>query len=266
MGLLAAAALGAAALGAVALGAVTLGAVTLGAAPASTAAPSPDAPQIKRRLDEVLATPEFSTHREGHEYRYRGEPLWGDSPDEPEDDATPESEREPGSSSLLELIATILARGVEAVLWAALVVGVILLVVYRRRLLDLIPSARSAARPANAPEILVGLGAVGPSLPDDPGAAAWALWQAGDGRGCVSLLYRGSLATLVERFGLDLPASATERDCVQRVRRHAAPPMSAYFHELTTVWQGVAYAGREPGENRIRALCEGWRDLFGAEP
>ena len=38
------------------------------------------------------------------------------------------------------------------------------------------------------------------SLPDDVGAAAWALWQAGKVPAALSLLYRGALSRLIHRF------------------------------------------------------------------
>ena len=46
-------------------------------------------------------------------------------------------------------------------------------------------------------------------------------------------------------------------------RAVAPEPVSAYFGELTRVWQAVAYADQTPAESRVQALCDGWREHFG---
>ena len=49
----------------------------------------------------------------------------------------------------------------------------------------------------------------------------------------------------------------------KRIRAVAPEPVSAYFGELTRVWQAVAYADQTPAESRVQALCDGWREHFG---
>lgn len=94
------------------------------------------------------------------------------------------------------------------------------------------------------------------SLPDDIGAAALALWQAGQALAAMSLLYRGALSQLVHRHGVPIRSSSTEGDCLQL----AAPRLDAaarhYVETLVGAWRGAVYAGRLPSTDTVNALCD----------
>ena len=92
------------------------------------------------------------------------------------------------------------------------------------------------------------------ALPADLAAVAQALWDRGDTRGALALLYRGALARL------ELGDDATERECL---RAAARLPQAAYLTELLRAWQAAAYAGRAP-ESAQRALCAAWSGQFQA--
>src|SRR5205085_9151109 len=53
------------------------------------------------------------------------------------------------------------------------------------------------------------------SLPRDVGAAARALWERGEQRAALSLLYRGMLSRLVHVHRVPIRASSTEGDCLR---------------------------------------------------
>jgi hypothetical protein len=96
------------------------------------------------------------------------------------------------------------------------------------------------------------------SLPDDVVAAARALWRDARCRDAMSLLYRGALAHLVNRHALRVPESATEGECVDRVRAHHEGPLVDDFAALTGSWQRVAYAHEAPPDERFAELCACW--------
>lgn len=215
---------------------------------------------VKQHIEDVLAQPKFSTQRADREYRYIGDPWWDDEPSK--------SSAEPNFDSqllaLLNLVVTIIARFTEALMWTLLVTVIVLLIVFRKRWKRFLPIPSGAVHNTSVPSLTMGLDVRPASLPDDVAATAWAMWGAGDGRGCVSLLYRGALARLIARFGLELPASATESDCVGQIGARTAPALAEFFRELTLIWQGIAYAGRDPSEAQIKVLCDHWRQHFGA--
>ncbi len=223
----------------------------------AVAAPAPSDAEIATRIERILASPEFATTRPGFEYRYRGG----------EDDRPDRAVKPAGSGSgsrwifeLLASLATFVARFVEALLWSLLVAAVVLLIVYRRQWLRLVPSRAPARRMAAPPAPVFGSDPHRDPLPPDIVAAALAAWERGDPRDSLSLLYRGALVALGERLELELPDGATEGEWVRAVDRCAAPEGARYFAGLTATWQGVAYARRELDESRLRTLCAGWRE------
>jgi len=98
------------------------------------------------------------------------------------------------------------------------------------------------------------------TLPPDVVAAARAAFAAGDPVLALSLLYRGALVHLVERCGLELPASATEGDCTRLARRRLDPVLAADFGALTRVWQFCAYGQEQPDAATFGELCQRWAE------
>jgi hypothetical protein len=112
------------------------------------------------------------------------------------------------------------------------------------------------------PDAVFGLDIRPESLPDDVPAAAWTAWERGDPEAALALLYRGALASLVHRDGLDIAPSWTEGDCLAVVRRRGAAESAAYFAQLTQAWQSTAYAHRPPDRAAAQALCAAWNRFF----
>jgi uncharacterized protein DUF4129 len=92
-------------------------------------------------------------------------------------------------------------------------------------------------------------------LPADIGEAARAFWLQGQHRQALSLLYRGALSRLVNRFAVPIHASSTEAECVEAAARGADGGVLAYFRELVEVWLRATYAGELPAEESILHLC-----------
>jgi Domain of unknown function (DUF4129) len=93
------------------------------------------------------------------------------------------------------------------------------------------------------------------SLPEDIGAAARALWQQGQPRAALSLLYRGALSRLVHVHGVPIRAASTESDCLALAQPRLSPASHRYLSQLISGWQIVAYAQREVASDDFEALC-----------
>lgn len=103
------------------------------------------------------------------------------------------------------------------------------------------------------------------ALPVNPAQAAWALWQQGEERAALSLLYRASLQVLHERDGLPLHDSATEGECLRQIQQVVPAQLSAYFSRLTLAWQNIAYADQAPDQQLMKNLCAQWPDYFASQ-
>jgi Domain of unknown function (DUF4129) len=105
------------------------------------------------------------------------------------------------------------------------------------------------------------------SLPDDIGAAALELLEAGREREALSLLYRGALSRAVHRYGIRILSSATEGEALRAVNAALDPPRAAYFADLVALWQRAVYAGERVMREPIDRLCRGFAaSLEGSAP
>lgn len=149
-----------------------------------------------------------------------------------------------------------LSTGLRVAMW---LVGAGLLVAVLLRLRDWLRLRSGGAALAALPPTHVGALDIRPeSLPDDIGAAARALWQRGEQRAALSLLYRGALSRLVHAHGVPIRAASTERECLALAATRLAPPSHAFLAELVAGWQAVAYARRELPADALEALCQGF--------
>jgi hypothetical protein len=96
------------------------------------------------------------------------------------------------------------------------------------------------------------------SLPEDIGAAALLLLEAGREREALSLLYRGALSRAVHRHGVAILPSATEGEALRAVNARLDPPRAAYFADLVALWQRAVYAGESVSASPIDRLCRGF--------
>ncbi len=101
------------------------------------------------------------------------------------------------------------------------------------------------------------------SLPDDVGAAAQALLEAGRTREALSLLYRGALSRAVHRFGVRIEESFTESEALRAVQTHLDPPRTEYVGDLVRVWQRTVYAGEIAPPPALLALCTRFAPVLG---
>jgi Domain of unknown function (DUF4129) len=100
------------------------------------------------------------------------------------------------------------------------------------------------------------------SLPEDIGAAALALWESGQQRAALSLLYRGALSRLVHRHAVPIHDSNTEAECVALASARLSPERAQYVSQLVDCWIRAVYAERMPAGVAIRSLCGNFAALL----
>lgn len=110
------------------------------------------------------------------------------------------------------------------------------------------PMLANRAKPLPRPLPAAELQALSPSLPLPPDIAAEARrhWQAGNATLALSLLYRGAVQGLGNRYQLRLPASATEGECLRLARHSGLEVVPTAFAPIVQAWQALAYARRQP--------------------
>ncbi|MGV6809416.1 MAG: hypothetical protein ACWA5U_06030 [bacterium] len=159
----------------------------------------------------------------------------------------------------------------------ALIVAVILLIYYRKQWVGLLKRKRNQKESFTAPDILFGMDIRPESLPDNIPATAQQLWQLGDHRAALSLLYRGALMYLIQYAHLPLEQSHTEgdvlkisyqslikgNDLLNNNPNHDYYMLThTYLKNLTQAWQTIAYAQRLPNEDSVKHLFSHWQTEF----
>jgi hypothetical protein len=93
------------------------------------------------------------------------------------------------------------------------------------------------------------------TLPDDVGLAARQLWDQGDHRAALALLYRGLLSRLAHVHQLPIRDSSTEGDCLALAARIGARG-AAYSERLITTWQACVYGSAATQTFIVHGLCD----------
>jgi hypothetical protein len=114
----------------------------------------------------------------------------------------------------------------------------------------------TAAKPQA--RVVMGMAVTPESLPPDLPAAVWALWQDGRHHEALALLYRGTIAKVIESGRVEIREADTEGDCLRRVEAAGEKAAPGYFKRLTRVWIALAYAGHAPAGATVAALCRDW--------
>ncbi|MCO7224677.1 hypothetical protein [Pleionea sp. CnH1-48] len=112
------------------------------------------------------------------------------------------------------------------------------------------------------PDVLFGLEINEESLPDSPADEAWTLWQQGECRAAMSLLYRATLFQLIESHHCEFEDGYTELECVRIVDSVVDKNVASFFSELTQSWRVFAYAHQPPGNSLMQSLCLRWNGMF----
>ncbi|MEO5688068.1 MAG: DUF4129 domain-containing protein [Burkholderiaceae bacterium] len=213
---------------------------------ASAASVDPRAVRIEDAADKLREDPLLSGKHKEHRLHWKST-----------DKSDP---KKTNDSSLLNWIAS-LARFLNDtsrfLLWGVIAVLVALALVSARHLVQLRAFRRRAAAESAVSHVR-DLDVRPESLPDDVGAAAWALWQAGQVPAALSLLYRASLSRLIHRFNVPITASATEGECLDLARGRLEPTALRYVTQVVRAWEANTYGGRSLSSAMGESLCTGF--------
>jgi hypothetical protein len=147
-----------------------------------------------------------------------------------------------------------LAQSASALLWVAgAFCAAIAAIWIIRTLRTRLPAGKETAAPIVSS--VRGMDIRPDSLPEDIGAIALALLEAGRTRDALSLLYRGALSRAVHRFGVAIGESYTEGEALRAVRAKLDAPKAAYFSDLIGIWLRAVYAGETVTQEPIAYLC-----------
>jgi hypothetical protein len=101
------------------------------------------------------------------------------------------------------------------------------------------------------------------SLPPNIGAAARLLWDRGEHRAALALLYRGLLSRLAHVHQLPIRDSSTEGDCLALAARMGSPGRD-YAGRLIVLWQSAVYGHLQADTTAVHALCDGFSPALDA--
>lgn len=157
---------------------------------------------------------------------------------------------------LRQLFVWIATTG-RILLWVAVALAGVLLVLYLTKFLGNFEPRRGKKR-LDTPTHVRDLDIRPESLPANIGAAARELWERGEHRSALSLLYRGLLSRLAHAHAVPIAASSTEGDCLALAEQHLSAERVAYVVSLVKVWQRTVYGGRDPDSQTVNDLCDGF--------
>jgi hypothetical protein len=210
--------------------------------PASSVQRGPDRSQIDRAIDTVKADPNLATERTIRTLRWA-------------DESRPRPSGTPASLEWLIQLVAWFAQSARVLVWVAAALLAGLLAVYLVRLIrSRSPSPR--LRRATAPTHVQDLDIRPESLPDNVGEAARRLWDSGEQRAALSLLYRGLLSRLVHVHNVPIRDSSTEGDCLQLTVIRLGEGQRNYVTRLIRVWQHAVYGGQQPETASLHTLCD----------
>jgi hypothetical protein len=157
-------------------------------------------------------------------------------------------------------------QSARALVWCAVAVLAGLLGVYISRLVRALERRGARSDGFIAPTHVRDLDIRPETLPDDIGAAARALWDRGEHRAALALLYRGMLSRLAHVHRVPIRDSSTEGDCLALTAGHLAAARHEYTAHLIRVWQRSVYGDETVSGAIVHELCDGFAGALDAAP
>jgi hypothetical protein len=226
---------------------LTLAAAAPGAgSPPASQSPTVTKQQIDAALTQLRADPNLGGSRKARRLKWLSNDKKTDKPDSK-------------PSAWLDWLADAInwvATTARLLLWVlgVIVVGILGLFI-KRYLTTRVP--RSTKLEVTMPTHVRDLDIRPESLPDDIPAATRELWDRGELRAALSLLYRGALSRLAHVHSVPILDSSTEGDCLELANTTLPAVPAAYVARLIRIWQRAVYGNSNPTQEEIQALCAG---------
>jgi hypothetical protein len=216
---------------------------------------SPTSDQIKEALEQVRADPNLSPVRKINTLK------WVDEPEKKKR----RNMRWPAWLSWFGGLFSWLSQSSRTLVWilAAALVG--MLIIYIARLMrgrDLGARSERFVAPSHVRDLDIRP----ESLPDEIGTSARALWDRGEHRAALALLYRGLLSRLVHVYNVPIRDSSTEGDCLALAVPHLNEARMNYASQLVRIWQRAVYGGEQVDTAAVHALCDEFSAALDAGP
>jgi hypothetical protein len=225
-------------------------AASAGTASAADAAPATTPDDVARAVATVRSDPNLGGPRTERSLRLK--------PDKDKRRA------EPPAPWLLEMVRWMSEAG-RGLMWLLGAIAVAFLIVFAWRWVRVRADAVASRSAVLPPSHVNDLDIRPDSLPDDIAGSARMLWQRGEQRAALSLLYRGALSRLVHDHGVAIRGASTEGECVVLARAALPAAGGAFFERLVGAWQIAVYAARWPDATSVAALFEGFDAHFAAK-
>jgi Domain of unknown function (DUF4129) len=219
--------------------------------PAVSAASAPTREQVRAEVDGLRADPNLPGIKKEDQLRFK------------KDDDENKSSKSKSVPSWLRSLGRWISEAGRVFVWALAALALALVLVGLRHWVRERGGA-ALRRSVPLPSHVRDLDIRPESLPEHIGAAARLLWQRGETRAALSLLYRGALSRLVHQHVVPVSAASTEGECMALAARCLAPQASAYFGRLVGAWQLAVYGARLPEEASVLALCADFDAALGA--
>lgn len=213
----------------------------------STPALSAEAPsreQVERAIEAVKADPNLASHRTARRL------VW----DNPEEKEVRKPSKMPGWLRWFTDFFGWIAETSQLLFWLLILTLIGVIVVFLLRLFAA-RAPRWRAADFVAPTHVQDLDIRPESLPDDIGAAARQLWDRGERRAALALLYRGLLSRLAHGYRVPIRDSSTEGDCLAIAARTLDARRIGYATRLVRVWQQAIYGGLDIDSAEVHELC-----------
>ena len=207
---------------------------------------SPAQAALRRQVDQVFASDDLRGYECVKRWHYKGKP-------------NKDQDRKRNKLPRLALLAEVMK-----VILIALLAGAAGWLLYRYR--HAFPVFGGGAARLAATEV-GGLDIRAASLPDDITSAVRALWDDGEQRAALGLLYRATLSRLVTEDGLALRQGDTEGDCLRLAGAagHAGALAAGRLRvatAATAMWLAGAWGDRWPDRASVHARCAEWDAQF----
>jgi hypothetical protein len=199
-------------------------------------------PEITQAIEQIKTDSNLATERTIKTLRWR-------------DSTPPAPSRPPAWLTWIAGFFRWIGESARVVVWGAAIVMAGLLVVFIGRLLHRYRAALPEAR-FIAPTHVRDLDIRPESLPEDIGRAARVLWDNGEDRAALALLYRGLLSRLAHVHHIPVRDSSTEGDCLALAARHLPQGPGEYASELVRVWQRAVYGREAIPSLTVHVLCD----------